>query len=301
LDAVPRLSFIMVSYYTGPVLREAIDAVLGQDSAIELILVNNGNPPETACTLRELASDDPRVTLVSRPGNVGFAAACNAGCLKATGDVIVILNPDCVVDAHCATQVLDIAASLPSRWLLGIDIRNRDGSPQRGARRNLPTPWIAFIELAGIYKLAPRHPYFKRINNHDTALPGTEVPVPAVSGAFMAMRRHDYWSIGGMDDHYFLHVEDIDMLLRWQKSGGQTFFTPQIQAMHAMSTSRTNWRFIEWHKTRGLCRYFRTHFESYYPPGFISILQAGLYAKYFLSMIGRALSSTFAPAAREKR
>ena len=51
------ISVIMVSYWTGPVLSAAIESVLApnQDGAVELIVVDNGNPPAVSGELVRLA------------------------------------------------------------------------------------------------------------------------------------------------------------------------------------------------------------------------------------------------------
>ena len=51
-----------------------------------------------------------------------------------------------------------------------------------------------------------------RLNLTQTDLPPDLAMVPAISGAFMLMPCATYASLGGMDDAYFLHVEDLDLL-----------------------------------------------------------------------------------------
>src|SRR3954452_2522222 len=74
-DAIPtpravQVSIVMVSFYTGPELDEAIDAALAQDIDLELILVDNGNPDEVTADLKARALADPRLNVLTGHGNV---------------------------------------------------------------------------------------------------------------------------------------------------------------------------------------------------------------------------------------
>ena len=94
---VEGVSVVMVSYRTGDVLFVAIDAVLARDQegVAELILIDNGNPPEVVAELVRRAEAEPRFTLVGGRGNIGFAQGCNLGARHARGRHLLLLNPDC--------------------------------------------------------------------------------------------------------------------------------------------------------------------------------------------------------------
>ena len=70
------------------------------------------------------------------------------------------------------------------------------------------------------------------------------------------MPRADFASVGGFDEGYFLHVEDIDICRRVGEAGGAVLFDPGAEALHFGATSKANWAKVESHKARGLVRYF---------------------------------------------
>jgi|TARA_Y100000310_G_scaffold342782_1_gene447409 hypothetical protein len=282
----------MVTYRTGPVLLQAINAVLDQSVKAELILVNNGNPPGVVEMLTRISDSDSRFKLISGHGNIGFAAACNRGAEQALGATLLFLNPDCLLEPDSLKDLKLEFAKLPDKSLLGSDIRNPDLSEQSGSRRRLLTPWLALVEMLTLYRFAGRHPYFKRFKQHQDPLPSTTVAVAAISGAFMAIRQEHYWSIAGMDEAYFFHVEDLDFCLRFHLAGGKIFFCPKLRTVHVKATSEVSWIFVEWYKARGLCHYFRKHFEDVYPVGFISLLVCGLFIRLFVKGLLQALMSS---------
>ncbi|MCB1645297.1 MAG: glycosyltransferase family 2 protein [Pseudomonadales bacterium] len=274
------ISVVTVSYHTGPVLFNAIASVLEQPGLHEFILVDNGNSAAFREEISARFGSYPNFRQIINDRNLGFSAACNQGAAIATGNILLFLNPDCILLSDSLQQLQALADRLPEHAMIGADLRGTDNLPQRGARRNLPTPWLTLVELFRLDKLAPKHPYFRRINRQTEPVPVTEIEVPAISGAFMAMKRTDFLEVGQFDENYFLHVEDLDLCYRWQQLGWKTWFAPQLRVMHLLSTSDVSPLFIEQNKTRGLIRYFTTHFSPYYPAAMLWLLSASLTVRY---------------------
>ena len=254
----------MVSYRTGPVLCEAIEAVLARDQAgvAELILVDNGNPPGVAAELARQGEEEPRFKVVSGHGNVGFARGCNLGARQARARHLLLLNPDCRLGSGAIPALLSEAASLGDDWMLGCRVLDPDGSDQRGARRALLTPCTALVETFRPDKLAPRLFRRHRLNRHDHPLPDHTIRVPAVSGACMMLPAATFHAVGGMDEGYFLHVDDLDLCLRLNRAEIPVYFAPHVEAVHHAGSSQASPLRVEWHKTRGFLRYFRMHFRT---------------------------------------
>src|SRR5690606_19327994 len=127
----------ITSYHTGPALWLAIHSALKQAALKELILVDNGNPPQVVEKIHAL--EDKRLVLLTGHGNVGFAKGCNLGAAAATGDYLLFLNPDCLLPDN-ALQELSAAYEQAGAMLAGCLLKNPDGSEQRGGRREIITP-----------------------------------------------------------------------------------------------------------------------------------------------------------------
>ena len=278
-------SVIMVSYYTGPILWFSLESVLAQDGLKELIIVNNGNPSGVVKRLQKLAHDDARCTLITGNGNIGFAKACNKAVAQATGKYLLLLNPDCLLKPYTLTRTIEALQKRPEAWLAGGRLIGPDGHEQAGGRRNLLTPWKALVEGLKLYRLAPNHPYFTRINLHEQQpMKKTDV-VPAISGAFMAISNEHYQQLGGMDEEYFLHVEDLDFCYRIHEAGGNIIYMPQVEVIHYLSTSKAPTTQVEWHKTKGFLRYLNKHFKKTYPAFFLWLVKVGAIARFILRFI----------------
>ncbi len=274
------VSVVLVTYRTGEPLFLAIEALLSQEEVGQLIVVDNGNPPDVIDVLRQLAGEDERVSLLTGHGNIGFGKACNLGSEKATGEMLMLLNPDCVMPKDGVRTLLHEGQTSSERGLIGGRLVDGDGVEQTGSRREILTPWLAFVEIFSLYRLFPKHPSFRRFNRHDQAVPEKTTEVPVISGACMLMPLKEYRAIGGMDEDFFLHVEDIDFCLRFQRNGGKVFFCPQVEITHHKSSSDASTVFVEWHKTKGFWTYFRKNFKGLYPPGFLGLVNFGILCRF---------------------
>ena len=249
-------SVVLVVFMTGESLFPSVDSALAQPEVGEVIVVDNGSLPEDAARLAELAALNPRVRLLTGQGNVGFARGANLGAGIAQGDLLVFLNPDAFLGEGGVTALAEALCGRPSPSLVGARIINSDGTEQRGGRRGEITPLSTLLSLS---TLARRAPALRRFEVHleDEPTPTGVVETPTISGACFAMRRTDFEALGGFDEGYFLHVEDIDLCWRVRRAGGQVVFQPAARVIHVGHTSRANPLRVEFAKGRGLARFFR--------------------------------------------
>jgi len=250
-----RISVVMVSYMTGPALTEAVHAVLDDPDIYELILVDNGSTEAGRQAISRIIAGDDRVRLLQGQGNIGFAKGCNYGVSFASGDVYLFLNPDAILSLGSARSLAQCGQQLQSPWVVGGLLRNIDGREQRGSRRRELTPISAFVSFTGLAKL----PGIKSIHMESEPMPLAPEDVAVVSGAFMMMSKASFENIGGFDEEYFLHVEDIDVCRRARELGGQVVFHPKASVMHYGSTSDVRRQKVEWEKLKGFVYYFRKY------------------------------------------
>ena len=285
-----KCSVIIVSYKTGNILIECLQSVFLQRSVRQIILVNNGNSRTLMQQVNELADEEPRLEIITGNGNIGFAKACNLGVRRARSEFILLLNPDSIMEADTIYKSLKVFHSKPNTTVITVKIENPDGSEQRGARRNLITPWTCVVEQFRLDRLAPDHPYFKRLNLNE-AKPLEHISrVHCISGAFMLMPRTVYNNLGGMDEQYFLHVEDVDFCMRVEKSGGIILFVPNVSVMHKKSSSDVYPGFIEWHKAKSFCIYFNKHFHMQYPRWILNIFATAIYFRFGVRLLPISVS-----------
>jgi N-acetylglucosaminyl-diphospho-decaprenol L-rhamnosyltransferase len=255
------VSVVMVVYMTGGALEESVACVLKDPLVDEFVIVDNGSNTLDAARLRALAERDQRVVLLAGHGNIGFARGANLGARKAGGDILLFLNPDAFLQPGCIAELVREIDGRPVPCVVGGRVLNADRSEQRGARRGDITPVTALLSLS---RLSRRVPAWRRYEVHwEAETPPEQVaPVPTISGACFCMRREDFHAVGGFDEGYFLHVEDVDLCWRVRQQGGLVLFHPRAEVIHLGHTSQTSPLRVEFHKGVGLARYFRKRAEN---------------------------------------
>jgi len=275
------ISVVMVSYMTGPALLEAIIAVLADRDIHELIVVDNGNTESARARLSELTAKQTRIRFLQGHGNIGFARACNYGANLATGHYLLFLNPDAIISKGAARKLANAGDSLVEPWITGGLLRDQKGKEQRGARRRALTPLSALVSFVPFLEIIPG---LQSIHRESDPLPDQPIQIETISGACLMTDRPCFERMGGFDERYFLHVEDIEICRRARQLGGEVNFVPGATVMHYGSTSNVPHVWIEKEKLKGFLRYFWN-----YTPGFAPKI-ATVFAAPFMAMaiLGRA-------------
>lgn len=227
----------------------ALRAAEGVD---EIVIADNGNDADGVAQIDEAAQRDRRVRVLRGQGNIGFAAACNLAAREAQADVLAFVNPDVILELDAITRLSAVLAAAPPPAIVGGDLRDENGRPERGGRRERLTLWRAFTAFTGLTRLG-----FRDFNRHADPLPAAPQLVGAISGALFLIRREDFARLGGFDEAYFIHVEDIDLCRRAELLGWRVLFAPGPHGRHLRSTSDADPGAIARHKARGVARYFK--------------------------------------------
>ena len=252
------ISVIMVSYMTGPALLEAVNAVVADPDIFELILVDNGNTQDARKRLSQFVSQHDHIRLLQGHGNIGFGRACNYGVQLARGEYLFFLNPDALIESGSARALANCGKTLTAPWVTGGMLRDVHGREQRGGRRGALTPLSALISFTPLHKFS----FLSSIHKEDEPLPTKPAAYPTVSGACLMVDRASFESLGGFDEDFFLHVEDIDLCRRARENGGEVYFVPKATVMHYGSTSEVRRQKVEWEKLKGFTVYFAKHSKT---------------------------------------
>lgn len=278
------ISVVMVNFNAGELLAQNVRQALAShlEGPLEVIVVDNASSDDSLARLRPLLGE--RVRLQANARNVGFAVACNQGARLATGSHLLFLNPDCAVAPEAIARARAALEAHPRAGMAGALIRNEDGSEQRGCRRDLPDPKRAIYRLSGLSRRFPDR--FADFNAAGSAVPEGPTPVEAISGAFMLMRREAFDAVGGWDEGYFLHCEDLDLCQRFRDADLAVLFVPEAEATHLQGTSsRGRPMRVEWHKHRGMWRFYRKFQAPRNPGPFNALVRLGIAAHFLLKAL----------------
>lgn len=249
VTASDKISVIIVNFNSGPFLFELVRHLGQFDHRLDVIVVDNASVDNSAGFL----ASEEAVRFIPLTANVGFGAACNRGAAVAAGELLIFLNPDCFPDPNAFAVIQECFAGSARIGACGGLLLGFDGREQLGSRRCDPT----LIRCVGkaVRKIAGMNwaPTFDRI---DQPLPGKPCEVDAVSGACLAVRRDIFEEVGGFDESFFLHFEDLDLCRVIRGKGHEVRFVPKAIFYHYQGASDgVSDRGLRHHKVRSLARY----------------------------------------------
>lgn len=248
------LAAVVVTHRSGQTIGECLARLRAAEAVAEIRVIDNASDDDTVAIVQRHALADARVRFIANPDNPGFGIACNQGADDSEAAWLAFVNPDCLVEADTFARLLAHAATIAreasAEALLGADLVDEAGVRDGAARRRDPD--FARMLL---------HPSARRLD-----LPVDErralQPVDAVSGALMLLPRRLFDALDGFDPGYRLHAEDLDLCRRARAAGAQVAVANDVRVLHVRGvSSRSRPWFVEWHKHRGLARYFLT-FEA---------------------------------------
>lgn len=272
---------------------QCVHAALAQ--AREVIVVDNASTDSSPDNLMHCFSQQHRFSLIVSAENTGFAAGCNRGMAVATQPYILFLNPDCILGNESLQRMVAVLKSGSTIGMVGGYLINPDGSEQGGGRRAVPSPWRAFVRGFGLYRLQKFWPrLFFDFHLNTLPLPDTPVEVEAVSGALMLVRRDAISEVGGWDEAYFLHCEDLDLCMRFRQKNWKIFFVPNAPVTHFQGTcSHARPYFVAWHKHKGMLRFYQKFFHQRYPAYIIGLIISGVWLRFGISVVGYAVRDVY--------
>ncbi|WP_354521264.1 glycosyltransferase family 2 protein [Lysobacter enzymogenes] len=266
---------VVVSYRSAATIDECLERLRACDGVGAIRVVDNQSDDGTLDIVQRQASLDPRLRFIANPDNPGFSVGCNQGAADLEpapddDDWLAFVNPDCMVEPDTLRRLHALGAALGD-CLLSADLVNEQGERDVAVRRRDPDFGAM---LAGSLRpwAAPKM----------AVAPIDSQPlqeVQATSGALMLMPRELFARIGGFDEGYRLHAEDLDLCRRVREAGGVVAVANGIRVVHVRGvSSRSRPFFVEWNKHRGLWRYFRK-FEA---PRRGALVRAGVFAAIWL-------------------
>jgi GT2 family glycosyltransferase len=245
------LSVIVVAADSGPILRECVRLVLACDLPLELILIDNASRDGVPQAIERAHQQDSRLKLVYSHHNLGFGRAVNLAAKQAHGPLLLVLNPDCLLGEDALRRLLELQASRPKAGVIGIVICDDQGHPDPASWRRDPLLRRSLNSLLG----RPDEQI-----NVAQEIPTEVIEVEAISGAVMLLTREMFHRIGGFDEAYFLHCEDLDLCRRVRDIGYQVLLAGDIRVLHGKgSSSRHRPVFVSRHKHYSMWRWFRNH------------------------------------------
>ena len=235
----------------------------------------------------------PEVKCIANKENTGFSVANNQAIVQSSGEYVLLLNPDTVVQEDTFKTCLHYLDNHQDVGGLGVKMIDGKGKFLPESKRGLPTPEVALYKMIGLNKLFPKSKRFGKyhlgfIDENETA------EIDVLAGAYMMMRKSVLDKTGLLDETFFMYGEDIDLSYRITKAGFKNVYLPTTSIIHykGESTKRmsVNYVFIFY---RAMVIFAKKHYTGSFANLFVSLINVSIYFRAFLAVLQRFVSKVW--------
>ncbi|MGC9332032.1 MAG: glycosyltransferase [Bacteroidales bacterium] len=289
-----KLSVIIVNYNVKHFLEQCLHSVFKaiQDIDAEVFVVDNNSVDGSA---RMIRNKFPEVKLIANKENVGFSRGNNQAIKQASGEYVLLLNPDTIVEEDSFSKIITYTDSHPDVGGLGVKIIDGKGNFLPESKRGLPTPAVAFYKIFGLSRLFPGSKRFGQY--HLSYLDKDEIhEVDVLSGAFMWMRKAALDKTGLLDENFFMYGEDIDISYRITQAGYKNIYFPGTTIIHYKGES-TKKGSINYVRTfyQAMIIFANKHFTQKKARLYANLINTAIYFRAALAVLVRFFKKLFIP------
>ena len=256
-----RLSIVIVNWNTTGLLTALLKSISSNapEFGYEVIVVDNASDDFNVDTFRE---EFPNVRLIANKQNAGYAKGNNQAFEIASGDYLLLLNPDTEVTNGAIQALVDFMETHEDAAAAGVKLVRPDGRIDSSVR-SFPYPGAIAWEFIGLSKIFPKSRTFGRYRmtyfSYDEV---TEVDQPM--GSCLILSKKALGDIGLFDEDFPIFFNEVDWLYRAREKGYKIYFTPDATVIHhgAASTKQVNRRKIRRESHESLIRFYAKHFKG---------------------------------------
>ena len=227
---MPDISLIIVNWNSKDYMRACLQSLARHPPAgltTEVIVVDGGSFDGCA---EMLAREFPAVVFVQSPDNVGFARANNLGARQATGENLLLLNPDTELIEDSLSVLHAALAAVPGAVAVGCRLLNADRTLQTSCVQSFPTVLNQLLDSEFLRQAFPRSSLW---GMRPLAEPGGQpVEAEVLSGACIMVRRARFEAVGGFTESYFMYGEDLDLCYKLRQAGGRVCHVSATSLVH---------------------------------------------------------------------
>ncbi len=289
-----KLSVVIVNYNVKYFLEQCLHSVEAATKGLEaeVFVVDNNSVDGSV----EMVSEKfPDVRLIANTENTGFSKANNQAILQASGEYVLLLNPDTVVEHDTFTKSVAFMDAHPDAGGLGIKMVDGKGRFLPESKRGLPTPIVAFYKIFGLSALFPKSKIFGKYHLGYLDKEQTHV-VDVLAGAYMMLRRETLDKTGLLDEDFFMYGEDIDLSYRISKSGYKNYYYPDARIIHykgeSTKKSSVNYVFVFYN---AMVIFARKHFSQKNARLFSLLIHIAIYLRAGVAVLYRIMNKLLLP------
>jgi N-acetylglucosaminyl-diphospho-decaprenol L-rhamnosyltransferase len=202
---------------------------------------------------------------------------------------VLLLNPDTVVPPGVLAAMVAFMDANPEAGAAGPKLVRFDGSLDLACRRSFPSPEVSLYRMLGLSRLFPHH---RRLASYNLTYlsPDDIYEVDSVVGAFMMVRTSALYTVGLLDEEFFMYGEDLDWAYRMKNEGWKVLYNGQVQVFHhkgASSRKRSTKSVFAFY--RSMLVFYRKHYYRSTARPISWLVIAGIYLGGALALVQNQL------------
>ena len=289
-----KLSVIIVNYNVKYFLEQCLISVQRASAGLEVetFVVDNNSVDGSVAMVK---ARFPWVKLIANADNPGFSVANNQAIKQSTGEYVLLLNPDTIVEEDTFTTCVKFMDRHLNAGGLGVRMVDGKGNFLPESKRGLPTPEVAFYKIFGLSALFPKSKRFGAyhlgyLDEHENH------KVDILAGAFMWMRKSVLDEVGLLDETFFMYGEDIDLSHRIRLAGYDNYYLSDTRIIHYKGESTKkgslNYVFVFYN---AMIIFAEKHFTKSGAGVFRVLIKLAIYFRATIAIIRRAVEAIALP------
>lgn len=232
-----NLSIIIINWRSLAFTRLCLASIYANIGGLQCEVIVVDNASYDGCE-EMVKSEFPAATFLQSEHNLGFSGANNRAFAQSCGRYIVFLNPDTEIQGKALQKLVLTLESIPAAGMVGARLLNSDLSLQTTCVTALPSILNQALSSRYLRKTFPKW----RIWGMRPLFENTDEPVPveAISGACMMVRREVIERVDGFTTDYFMYSEDMDLCVKIEQIGWKIYYVPQAKIVHHAAGSSSS-------------------------------------------------------------
>jgi len=203
-------------------LHKFLPNIIQNSNSVEIYVIDNASNDDS---IKFLGLNFPDIKIINNAKNYGFAKGYNEGLKHISADVYCLLNSDVEVTEGWISPIIELLNTNENISAIQPKILNYNQKKifeYSGAAGG-------FIDNLG-------YPYCRgRIFDDlekDNGQYNDEIEIFWASGCCLFIRSKDFWDIGGFDENFFAHHEEIDLCWRLKNIGKKIYYSGKSTVFH---------------------------------------------------------------------
>lgn len=289
-----ELSIIVVNYNVKHFLKQCLQSVYvsAKHISTEVIVVDNNSVDGS---VEMIKNNFPNTIIINNKKNVGFSKANNQAIKIAKGSIVLMLNPDTVIQEKTLKYVLNFINITNNVGAVGIKMVDGKGNFLPESKRSLPKPSTAFYKIFGLSRVFPNSKKFGKY--HLNFLDKDKIhEIDVISGAFLMTKKSVLEEVGFLDERFFMYGEDIDLSYRIQKKGYINYYLPDHSIIHykGESTKKTSVNYI-FTFYNAMILFVKKHYDKKDASILISVIKLAIMFRALISITKRLITKLTLP------